>query len=102
MEKPETFLEMVRSQGQVFRWNKLSLHSYVSSHNLEDLFLVYPSICIICCMLQNTICVLWSALVEVTLVLFLAGHSEAFRFFHKVKSQKLLSLNHVLIFYAFL
>ncbi|NXA24570.1 GRM2B protein, partial [Ibidorhyncha struthersii] len=39
---------------------------------------------------------------NVTLVLFLAGHSEAFRFFHKVKSQKLLSLNHVLIFYAFL
>ncbi|NXI59884.1 GRM2B protein, partial [Chloroceryle aenea] len=35
-------------------------------------------------------------------VLFLAGHSEAFRFFHKVKSQKLLSLNHVLIFYAVL
>ncbi|XP_074711354.1 GRAM domain-containing protein 2B isoform X3 [Strix uralensis] len=30
------------------------------------------------------------------------GHSEAFRFFHKVKSQKLLSLNHVLIFYAVL
>ncbi|XP_074426031.1 GRAM domain-containing protein 2B isoform X1 [Larus michahellis] len=30
------------------------------------------------------------------------GHSEAFRFFHKVKSQKLLSLNHVLVFYAFL
>ncbi|XP_074875736.1 GRAM domain-containing protein 2B isoform X2 [Buteo buteo] len=29
-------------------------------------------------------------------------HSEAFRFFHKVKSQKLLSLNHVLIFYAVL
>ncbi|XP_027526688.1 GRAM domain-containing protein 2B isoform X4 [Neopelma chrysocephalum] len=28
------------------------------------------------------------------------GHSEAFRFFHKVKSQKLLSLNHVLVFYA--
>ncbi|XP_027508376.1 GRAM domain-containing protein 2B isoform X2 [Corapipo altera] len=27
-------------------------------------------------------------------------HSEAFRFFHKVKSQKLLSLNHVLVFYA--
>ncbi|NWI94749.1 GRM2B protein, partial [Pitta sordida] len=35
-------------------------------------------------------------------VLFLAGHSEAFRFFHKVKSQKLLSLNHILIFYAVL
>lgn len=30
------------------------------------------------------------------------GHSETFRFFHKVKSQKLLSLNHVLIFYAIL
>ncbi|XP_040436040.1 GRAM domain-containing protein 2B isoform X1 [Falco naumanni] len=30
------------------------------------------------------------------------GHSEAFRFFHKVKTQKLLSLNHVLIFYAVL
>ncbi|KAK4816250.1 hypothetical protein QYF61_013884, partial [Mycteria americana] len=30
------------------------------------------------------------------------GDSEAFRFFHKVKSQKLLSLNHVLIFYAVL
>ncbi|KAM6187568.1 GRAM domain-containing protein 2B isoform 1-T1 [Sarcoramphus papa] len=30
------------------------------------------------------------------------GHSEAFRFFHKVKSQKLLSVNHVLIFYAVL
>ncbi|KAM6109666.1 LOW QUALITY PROTEIN: GRAM domain-containing protein 2B [Phoenicopterus ruber ruber] len=30
------------------------------------------------------------------------AHSEAFRFFHKVKSQKLLSLNHVLIFYAVL
>ncbi|XP_061334496.1 GRAM domain-containing protein 2B isoform X1 [Pezoporus flaviventris] len=30
------------------------------------------------------------------------GHSEAFRFFHKVKSQKLLSLNHVLVFYAVL
>ncbi|NWR74822.1 GRM2B protein, partial [Centropus unirufus] len=27
---------------------------------------------------------------------------EAFRFFHKVKSQKLLSLNHVLVFYAVL
>ncbi|NWY50934.1 GRM2B protein, partial [Chionis minor] len=39
---------------------------------------------------------------NVTLVCFLAGHSETFRFFHKVKSQKLLSLNHVLIFYAFL
>lgn len=31
-----------------------------------------------------------------------AGHSEAFRFFHKMKSQKLLSLNHILIFYAVL
>uniref|UniRef100_A0A8C5U6N9 GRAM domain containing 2B n=1 Tax=Malurus cyaneus samueli TaxID=2593467 RepID=A0A8C5U6N9_9PASS len=30
------------------------------------------------------------------------GHSEAFRFLHKVKSQKLLSLNHVLVFYAVL
>ncbi|XP_062483831.1 GRAM domain-containing protein 2B isoform X6 [Pezoporus occidentalis] len=30
------------------------------------------------------------------------GHSEAFRFFHKVKSQKLLSVNHVLVFYAVL
>ncbi|KAJ7425450.1 GRAM domain-containing protein 3 [Willisornis vidua] len=30
------------------------------------------------------------------------GRSEAFRFFHKVKSQKLLSLNHVLVFYAVL
>ncbi|XP_050572499.1 GRAM domain-containing protein 2B [Cygnus atratus] len=30
------------------------------------------------------------------------GHSEAFRFFHKMKSQKLLSLNHILIFYAVL
>ncbi|NXT25963.1 GRM2B protein, partial [Syrrhaptes paradoxus] len=30
------------------------------------------------------------------------GHSETFRFLHKVKSQKLLSLNHVLIFYAVL
>ncbi|XP_010559983.1 PREDICTED: GRAM domain-containing protein 3 [Haliaeetus leucocephalus] len=29
-------------------------------------------------------------------------HSEAFRFLHKVKSQKLLSLNHVLVFYAVL
>ncbi|XP_050186167.1 GRAM domain-containing protein 2B isoform X1 [Myiozetetes cayanensis] len=28
------------------------------------------------------------------------GHSETFRFFHKMKSQKLLSLNHVLVFYA--
>ncbi|NXP86218.1 GRM2B protein, partial [Passerina amoena] len=36
------------------------------------------------------------------LVLSLAGHSEAFRFLHKVKSQKLLSLNHVLVFYAIL
>ncbi|KFP85560.1 GRAM domain-containing protein 3, partial [Acanthisitta chloris] len=35
-------------------------------------------------------------------VLFLAGHSEAFGFFHRVNSLKLLSLNHVLIFYAFL
>ncbi|NXY19372.1 GRM2B protein, partial [Atrichornis clamosus] len=35
-------------------------------------------------------------------VLSLAGHSEAFRFLHKVKSQKLLSLNHVLLFYAVL
>ncbi|NXD83398.1 GRM2B protein, partial [Halcyon senegalensis] len=35
-------------------------------------------------------------------VLFLTGHSEAFRFFYKVKSQKLLSLNHVLILYAVL
>ncbi|NXV47550.1 GRM2B protein, partial [Uria aalge] len=39
---------------------------------------------------------------SVTLVLFFTGHSEAFRFFHKVKSQQLLSLNHVLVFYAFL
>ncbi|NXA39781.1 GRM2B protein, partial [Eudromia elegans] len=31
-----------------------------------------------------------------------AGHSEAFRFFHKVKSQKLVSLNQILIFYAVL
>ncbi|NXL90427.1 GRM2B protein, partial [Alectura lathami] len=31
-----------------------------------------------------------------------AGHSESFRFFHKVKSQKLFSLNHILIFYAVL
>ncbi|XP_046761467.1 GRAM domain-containing protein 2B isoform X3 [Gallus gallus] len=31
-----------------------------------------------------------------------AGHSEPFRFFHKVKFQKLLSLNHILIFYAVL
>ncbi|XP_025912770.1 GRAM domain-containing protein 2B [Apteryx rowi] len=31
-----------------------------------------------------------------------AGHSEAFRFFHKVKSQKLFSLNQILIFYAVL
>ncbi|XP_009706268.1 PREDICTED: GRAM domain-containing protein 3, partial [Cariama cristata] len=30
------------------------------------------------------------------------GRSEGFRFFHKVKSQRLLSLNHVLIFYAVL
>ena len=30
------------------------------------------------------------------------GHSEPFRFFHKVKFQKLLSLNHILIFYAVL
>ncbi|XP_071280451.1 GRAM domain-containing protein 2B isoform X3 [Agelaius tricolor] len=30
------------------------------------------------------------------------GHSEAFRFLHKVKSQKLLSLNHILVFYAIL
>ncbi|KFP14099.1 GRAM domain-containing protein 3, partial [Egretta garzetta] len=30
------------------------------------------------------------------------GSSEAFRLFHKVKSQKLFSLNHVLIFYAIL
>ncbi|XP_064294411.1 GRAM domain-containing protein 2B isoform X1 [Phalacrocorax carbo] len=30
------------------------------------------------------------------------GNSEAFRLFHRVKSQKLLSLNHVLIFYAVL
>ncbi|NXQ04579.1 GRM2B protein, partial [Vidua macroura] len=30
------------------------------------------------------------------------GHSEAFMFLHKVKSQKLLSLNHVLVFYAIL
>ncbi|XP_062455272.1 GRAM domain-containing protein 2B isoform X2 [Rhea pennata] len=29
-------------------------------------------------------------------------HSEAFRFFHKVNSQKLLSLNQILIFYAVL
>ncbi|NWI60512.1 GRM2B protein, partial [Calyptomena viridis] len=35
-------------------------------------------------------------------ILFLAGHSESFRFFHKVKSQKFLSLNHILIFYAVL
>ncbi|NWW85306.1 GRM2B protein, partial [Rhynochetos jubatus] len=35
-------------------------------------------------------------------VLFFTGHSEAFRLFHKVKSQKLFSLNHVLIFYAVL
>ncbi|XP_075596760.1 GRAM domain-containing protein 2B isoform X2 [Balearica regulorum gibbericeps] len=30
------------------------------------------------------------------------GNSEAFGFFHKVKSQKLLSLNHILVFYAIL
>ncbi|NXR77714.1 GRM2B protein, partial [Pycnonotus jocosus] len=30
------------------------------------------------------------------------GHSEAFRFLHKVKSQNLLSLNHILVFYAIL
>ncbi|XP_054666309.1 GRAM domain-containing protein 2B isoform X3 [Grus americana] len=30
------------------------------------------------------------------------GSSEAFGFFHKVKSQKLLSLNHILVFYAIL
>ncbi|XP_015705516.1 GRAM domain-containing protein 2B isoform X4 [Coturnix japonica] len=30
------------------------------------------------------------------------GHSEPFGFFHKVKFQKLLSLNHILIFYAVL
>ncbi|XP_071588033.1 GRAM domain-containing protein 2B isoform X6 [Heliangelus exortis] len=30
------------------------------------------------------------------------GHSEAFRFLHKMKSQNVLSLNHVLIFYAIL
>ncbi|XP_053911032.1 GRAM domain-containing protein 2B isoform X2 [Cuculus canorus] len=30
------------------------------------------------------------------------GHSEASRFFHKVKSQKLVSLNHVLVVYAVL
>ncbi|POI28947.1 hypothetical protein CIB84_007303, partial [Bambusicola thoracicus] len=30
------------------------------------------------------------------------GHSEPFRFFHKVKFQKLLSLNHILVFYAVL
>ncbi|NXN85321.1 GRM2B protein, partial [Bombycilla garrulus] len=30
------------------------------------------------------------------------GHSEVFRFLHKVKFQKLLSLNHVLVFYAIL
>ncbi|KAF4787587.1 GRAM domain-containing protein 3 [Turdus rufiventris] len=30
------------------------------------------------------------------------GQSEAFRFLHKVKSQKLLSLNHILVFYAIL
>ncbi|NXS10285.1 GRM2B protein, partial [Neodrepanis coruscans] len=35
-------------------------------------------------------------------ILFHAGHSETFRFFRRVKSQKLLSLNHVLIFYAVL
>ncbi|NXY83276.1 GRM2B protein, partial [Alcedo cyanopectus] len=35
-------------------------------------------------------------------VVFLTGHSGTFRFFHKVKSQKLLSLNHILIFYAVL
>ncbi|NXD14876.1 GRM2B protein, partial [Nothocercus nigrocapillus] len=31
-----------------------------------------------------------------------AGHSEAFRFFHKMKSQKLVSLNQILVFYAVL
>ncbi|NXU55083.1 GRM2B protein, partial [Turnix velox] len=31
-----------------------------------------------------------------------SGHSETFGFLHKVKTQKLLSLNHVLVFYAFL
>ncbi|KGL74003.1 GRAM domain-containing protein 3, partial [Tinamus guttatus] len=31
-----------------------------------------------------------------------AGHFEAFGFFHKVKSQKLVSLNQILIFYAVL
>ncbi|NXP82876.1 GRM2B protein, partial [Ramphastos sulfuratus] len=30
------------------------------------------------------------------------GHSKALGFFHKVKSQKLLSLNHILVFYAIL
>lgn len=44
----------------------ISLHSYDGSHNLEDVFLVYPS-CITCCMLQNTVCMLWSALIKVTL-----------------------------------
>lgn len=33
----------------------ISLHSYISSCNLEDLFLVCLSVHIICCMLQNTI-----------------------------------------------
>ncbi|NXD30055.1 GRM2B protein, partial [Spelaeornis formosus] len=36
------------------------------------------------------------------LILLLAGRSEAFRFLHKVKLQKLLSLNHVLVCYAIL
>lgn len=80
---------------------EISLHSYVCSHSLEDIFLVYPSVYIICCMLQNTVCVSWSALF-LFLFFFLTGHSESFRFFHKVKSQNLLSLNHVLVFYAVL
>jgi len=44
-----------------------SLHSCVSSHNLEDLCLVYPYVYIICCMLQNTICVPRSALIKMIL-----------------------------------
>ncbi|XP_065601705.1 GRAM domain-containing protein 2B isoform X1 [Cyrtonyx montezumae] len=31
-----------------------------------------------------------------------AGHCEPFRFFHKFKFQKILSLNHILVFYAVL
>ncbi|XP_021236355.1 GRAM domain-containing protein 3 isoform X2 [Numida meleagris] len=76
-------------------------YGYVSSPNMEDFFLVYLCLYYLLHASKHH-CVSWCFLIKITLVLSLAGHSEPFRFFHKVKFQKLLSLNHILIFYAVL